>query len=147
MTLHERIEHDYLVAFKAHEQSKVNLLRMMKAAMKNAEIELRVETLNDEQAIAVLSREAKRRRESADAFTKGGRQDLATQELAECDLIHTYLPAQLGDDELNTIVTATIAELQATPKEFGKVMSAVMAKVKGQADGNRVSAAVRNVLK
>lgn len=147
MTLHERIEQDYLVAFKAHEQQKVSLLRMMKAAIKNAEIDLRKQVLTEEETITVLSREAKRRHESADAYRKGGREDLATNEEAECELIKLYLPEQLADDKLQSIVQSVVTELSATPKEFGKVMSAVMVKVKGQADGNRVSAAVKQILK
>lgn len=147
MTLHERIEQDYLVAFKGHDQPRVNLLRMMKAAMKNAEIDLRVEQLNDEQSITVLSRESKRRHESADAFRKGGREDLAVIEDAECELIKHYLPEQLPEETLQKIVQEVVTEQGATVKDFGKVMSAVMAKVKGQADGNRVSAAVKQILK
>lgn len=147
MPIQAQIEKDYLVAFKGHDQSKVDVLRLMKAAMKNAEIELRVKTLDDTQAITVLTREAKRRKESITMYAQGGRAELAALESAELEMISHYLPAQLSDEQLQAIVTDVIAELKPTVKDFGKVMSAVMAKVKGQADGNRVSAAVKQSLK
>lgn len=145
MSLVEQIDHDYKAAFKAHQQVKVTLLRLMKAAIKNAEIAARHE-LSDDEIIAVMTTEAKRRRESMAMYQQAGRQDLADQENAELQELMYYLPTQLSDSELNDLVTSAIAELKATPKDFGKVMSAVMAKAKGQADGSRVSAAVKSVL-
>jgi uncharacterized protein len=144
--LQKQIENDYLAAFKAQDRLKVDVLRLIKAALKNAEIELRQKTLEDDQVVTVLAREAKRRRESITMFQQGGRADLVASETAELIEIEKYLPAQLSDEELGKYVTAAVAELQPTPKDFGKVMAAVMAKVKGQADGNRVSAAVKQQL-
>lgn len=146
MSIQGHIEQDYLAAFKQHDQAKVDALRLIKSATKNEEIRLRKKELTDEETIAVLTREAKRRRESITMYQQGGRAELAAAESAELATISAYLPAQLSDQDLQQIVVGVIAELQATQKDFGKVMSAVMAKVKGQADGNRVSAAVKQSL-
>lgn len=147
MSLHEQIAQDYLTAFKGHQQDRTNALRLVKAALKNAEIELRHEPLTDDEIVTVLTREAKRRRESIAAYTQGQRPDLAATEELELKFISGYLPAQLDDAALTGLVTASIAELPTGPKDFGQVMSAVMAKVKGQADGHRVAAAVKQQLK
>ena len=147
MPIQHQIEADYLVAFKGHDQATVDALRFLKAAIKNREIELREGILSDQEIIAVLTREAKRRQESITMFTQGDRAELAAKETLELELIRKYLPAQMGDDDLAAIVKDVVATMNPTPKDFGKVMSAVMAKGKGQADGNRVSAAVKAVLK
>lgn len=146
MSLHDQIEQDYLKAFKARDQAKVDVLRLVKAALKNTEIELRHQPLTDDEVVAVLTREAKRRQESASLYQQGQRPELAATEEAEYQTIKTYLPAQLSDDELIGTVKTVIAELNPTPKDFGRVMSAVMAKVKGQADGQRVSTIVKKLL-
>ncbi len=146
MMLHEQIEHDYLEAFKARRQAKVDVLRLIKAAIKNREIELRHQHLTDEEVIAVMTKEAKRRREAIAMYEQGGRPELAAKENAELQELMYYLPTQLSDGELETIIASVIAELKATPKDFGRVMSAAMAKAEGQADGSRVSAAVKKVL-
>lgn len=145
MALLEQLENDYKVAFKAHHQVKVNMLRMIKAAIKNAEIEARHE-LNDDEIIAVMTKEAKRRKEAIALYRQGGRNDLVDQENAELQELQFYLPTEMSDSELAAAIDQVIAELKPTPKDFGKVMSAVMAKVKGQADGTRVSAAVKSKL-
>lgn len=147
MSIQQKIEQDYLKSFKAHDQARVDVLRLIKAALKNHEIEIREGILSDAETTAVLMKEAKKRKESISLYNQGNRPELAAIEEAELKVISEYLPAQMGDDELQTIVAGVIAELKPTPKDFGKVMSAVMAKVKGQADGNRVSAAVKALLK
>ncbi|MEA2481885.1 MAG: uncharacterized protein QOJ07_3807, partial [Thermoleophilaceae bacterium] len=97
--------------------------------------------------VAVLQRERKRRIEAADAYRDAGRDDLAAGEAREADLISAYLPAQLGDDELRAIVGDVVAESGATsPRDMGKVMSQVMPRVQGRADGKRVSALVKELL-
>jgi uncharacterized protein len=146
MPIHEDIEQDYLKSFKAHDQARVDVLRLIKAAIKNAEIELR-HTITDPETVAVLMREAKRRKESITLYNQGNRPELAANEEAELKIIAEYLPAQLDDEAIQKLVTDAIAELKPTPKDFGKVMSAVMAKAKGQADGQRVSATVKALLK
>lgn len=145
MSLVDQIDRDYKEAFKARHQVKVSLLRLMKAAIKNAEIEARHE-LSDDEVIAVMTTEAKRRRETMAVYANAGRQDLADRENAELQELMYYLPTQLSDSELDAIVAAVITELKATPKDFGRVMSTVMAKAKGQADGGRAAAAVKKVL-
>lgn len=146
MTTLERIEQEYKEAFKARQTDKVNMLRMVKAAHKNAEIEARHD-LSEAEMIAVLQKEAKRRRESIAMYTQGNRPDLVAQETAELAELEKFLPAPMSDADLQRITQGVIDELQPTPKDFGKVMSAVMAKVAGQADGNRVAAVVKTILK
>lgn len=147
MSIQQTIEQDYLKSFKAHDQARVGVLRLIKAAVKNHEIEIREGILNDAQVLAVLMKEAKKRKESIALYQQGNRPELAAIEEAELKIISEYLPAQMSEADLTAIVTTVIAEMKPTPKDFGKVMSAVMAKVKGQADGNRVSAAVKALLK
>lgn len=147
MPINQQIEQDYLTAFKAHDQARVDVLRLVKAAIKNAEIHLRKHELTDAEATAVLMKEAKQRKESIAMYRQGNRPELAAIEEAELATISAYLPAQMDEAELSAIVSSVIAELKPTPKDFGKVMSAVMAKVKGRADGQRVSAAVKTFLK
>ena len=147
MPIHVDIEQDYLKSFKAHDQARVDVLRLIKAALKNAEIELRKHMLDDADTTAVLMREAKRRRESIAMYQQGNRPELVALEEAELKVINEYLPAQMSQTEIEQVVSGVIAELKPTPKDFGKVMSAVMAKVKGQADGQLVSAAVKALLK
>ena len=120
---------------------------MVKAAIKNAEIDLRKHELTDAEATTVLMKEAKKRKESIAMYRQGNRPELAAAEEAELTAISSYLPTQMSDEEIAMAVGATVAELKPTPKDFGRVMSAVMAKVKGQADGNRVAAAVKQLLK
>jgi uncharacterized protein YqeY len=146
MTLQQTLDADYKAAFKAHDTASVETYRMVKSAVKNAEIEARHE-LSDEETISVLQREVKRRRESALAFRDGGREELAAKEDAEIALIAKYLPEQMSDDELTKIVETIISEQSATAKDFGKVMGAVMASVKGKADGSRVTPIVKQLLK
>lgn len=146
MPLIDQIENDYRTAFKAHHRPKVEMLRMVKSAIKNAEIEAR-HNLSDEEIIGVMTKEAKRRREALAMFTQAGRQDLVDKENAELQELMYYLPTQFSDSELEAVVKSVIAELKPTPKDFGKVMSTVMQKIKGQADGTRVSAAVKAQLK
>lgn len=142
----EKIDADYIAAFKAHQTPKVNLLRMVKSAIKNTEIEVRRHALTDEEILAVLVKEAKRRKESIAMFTEAGRTDLVAAEQAELDELEAYLPAQMSDADLEQIVQATVTAMNGTAKNFGQIMGAVMAKVKGQADGNRVSTAVKKIL-
>lgn len=146
MTLQNRIDADYKAAFKQHDTTAVDAFRMLKTAVKNAEIDARHE-LSDEETLAVVTKEAKRRRESIAMFSAAGRHDLVETEKAQLAVVEKYLPAQLTDDEVGQIVDAVISELNPTPKDFGKVMSAAMAKIAGRADGNRVSAAVKARLK
>ncbi len=147
MPIHLDIEQDYLKSFKAHDQARVSVLRLIKAALKNSEIELRKHELSEVESMAVLMREAKKRKESIALYLQGNRPELAALEEAELKIISEYLPAQMEDEVLQGIVSGIISEMKPSQKDFGKVMAAVMAKVKGQADGNRVTAMVKTLLK
>ena len=141
--LRDRIADEMRAAMKAREQTRVSTLRMLMAAMKNTQVEKGHE-LSDDEVLEVVAREAKRRRESMEAFEKGGRAELVEKEGAELAVLAAYLPEQLGDDQLAKLVDDAIAETGAsTPKEMGAVMKVVMGKVKGRADGASVSAMVR----
>jgi len=141
--LRDRIADEMRAAMKAREQTRVSTLRMLMASMKNTQVEKGHE-LSDDEVLEVVAREAKRRRESMEAFEKGGRAELVEKEGAELAVLAAYLPEQLGDDQLAKLVDDAIAETGAsTPKEMGAVMKVVMGKVKGRADGAAVSAMVR----
>jgi uncharacterized protein YqeY len=148
MALDEQIQSDLKTAMKARDTEKVATLRMALAAIKN----LRVESghrgdVTDEETVQLLAREAKKRGEAADAYDQAGRPELADKERRELEFLQPYLPAQLDDDELAAIVDTTIGQVGATSAgDLGSVMSAVMPKVKGKADGKRVNAMVRERL-
>ena len=126
---------------KAGEKERVSALRMILSELQKAEKEGR----DDE--IAVLQRERKRRLESAEAYREAARDDLAEGEEREAAIIETYLPQQLSEEELRAIVGDVVAQTGASsPKEMGQVMSQVMPKVQGRADGKRVSAVVKELL-
>ncbi len=128
-------------ALKAGEKQRVHALRLIANELQKA--------AKDDGAddVQVLQRERKRRLEAADAYREGGRADRAEAEEQEADIIASYMPEQLSDEDLNAIVGDAVAESGASsPQEMGKVMGLVMPKVKGRADGKRVSAAVREKL-
>jgi uncharacterized protein YqeY len=126
---------------KAGERERVHALRMIADALQKAEKD------NGGDTVEVLQRERKRRLEAAEAYREGGRAETADAEQREADLIASYLPEQLSDEELHAIVGDAVAQSGASsPKEMGKVMSLVMPHVKGRADGKRVSAAVKEML-
>lgn len=145
MPLIQQIEHDYKEAFKAHNTVKVSMLRMLKSSLKNAEIDAQHD-LSDPEIIVVMTKDAKRRRESIAMFEQAGRADLVAQENAELQELMYYLPTQMSDGEIETLATAVIAELQATQKDFGRVMKTVTERSKGQADGSRVVPIVKKLL-
>ena len=144
MPIVERVEKDLVAALRAQEALKLSVLRMMKAALMNKKVELG-KAVDDTEALAVLRTLAKQRRESIEAFRKGGRDDLADKEEAEIKIVEAYLPAAASDEEIDAAVVAAIAETGAsTVKDMGKAMKAAMAKVAGKnADGKRVSEKVR----
>jgi uncharacterized protein len=147
MPIVDRVEKDLLGALKAQEALKLSVLRMMKAALMNKKVELG-KALDDFEALAVLRTLAKQRRESVEAFRKGGRDDLASQEEAEIKIVEAYLPAATSEDEIDAAVAAAIAETGAsTLKDVGKAMKVAMALLAGKnADGKRVSEKVRGRL-
>jgi len=144
MPIVEKVEKDLVAALKAQETLKLSVLRMMKAALMNKKVELG-KAVDDPEALAVLRTLAKQRRESVEAFRKGGRDDLADKEEAEIKIVEAYLPAAASEEEIDAAVAAAIAETGAsTAKDLGKAMKATMAKLAGKnADGKRVSEKVR----
>ena len=140
-TILERIQEDTRTAMKAGERERVGALRMLTNALQNEA----KEGADDE--VTVLRRERKRRLEAASAYREGGSEDRAATEESEAEVIESYLPAEISDDELAEIVDAAIAESGASgPADMGKAMGAAMPKVDGRADGKRVSAMVREKL-
>jgi hypothetical protein len=144
MPIVEKVEKDLVAALKAQDALRLSVLRMTKAALMNKKVELG-KAVDDPEALTVLRTLVKQRRESVEAFRKGGRHDLADKEEAEIKILEAYLPAAASDQEIDAAVTAAIAETSAsTAKDLGKAMKAAMAKLAGKnADGKRVSEKVR----
>jgi uncharacterized protein len=141
VTVLEQIQHDVKDAMRAREKERVHALRLIVSELQKAAKE------NGADEVEVLQRERKRRLEAAEAYRDGGRAELAESEESEAELIASYMPEQLSDEELGALVGDAVAESGASsPKEMGKVMALVMPKVKGRADGKRVSAAVKEKL-
>jgi len=144
--LKQDIEQQAKDALKAGDQLKLSTLRFLLAALQNEEIAKKRE-LSDEEVVALVQRQVKQHRESIEAFSKGGRSDLASKEEEELKILNTFVPQQLSDDELGKIVQEVINSFtESDQKNFGKVMGAVMAKVKGKADGGKVSKIVKETL-
>jgi uncharacterized protein YqeY len=146
MSLKFRIQEDVKNAMRAREREQLATLRLVTAAIKQKEIDERVE-LSDEQVIAVLDKMVKQRRESLEQYDKAGRADLAEKEQFELDLIQTYLPQQLDEAELASLIRAAITELGASSiRDMGPVMNALRGQVQGRADMKAVSEAVKTQL-
>ncbi|GAC1416192.1 MAG: GatB/YqeY domain-containing protein [Actinomycetota bacterium] len=144
--LRDQIPQDLTKAMKERDAVRVSTLRMLITAMKNTQVE-RMHELSDDEIVEVMSKEAKRRRESIEAFTSANRTDLADKEAAELAVLEAYLPAGLTQDEIAALVDQAIAETGAVgPQQMGVVMKALMPKVKGRADGGVVSALVKSKL-
>jgi uncharacterized protein len=138
MSLLETLNSDLIVALKKGDKVRAEVIRGLKSDIKYKEIDKR-EPLTEEDVLGVLAAAAKRRRDSIEQFQKGGRDDLVMKESGELEIITSYLPQQLSDEELQEIVGATLLEIGAkTPADLGKAMKEIMPKVKGRADGNRV---------
>ncbi len=146
MTLNERIEKEYIDAYKSKNQLKLDVLRLLKTAAKNVLVELKrsTGTLNDEEMMDVILRQAKQRQDSIIQYRDASRNDLAEREVAELGILQEYLPTMLSEDELQDAIAQAIAETGASsPKEMGKVMSVMTAKYKGRFDGKELSTKVR----
>ena len=144
--LFTKIQQDLTDSMKQKNEIKTSTLRLVISEIGNSRIEKRAD-LTDEDIIQVISKEAKKRQESIAAFKQGERADLAEKEEKELLILKTYLPEPISDEELLKIVDSQIAEIGAKDiKDLGKVMSAVLSKVKGRADGGAVSAIVKSKL-
>ncbi|MBK5305542.1 MAG: GatB/YqeY domain-containing protein [Frankiaceae bacterium] len=146
--LKDRLHADLTTAMKARDELTMATLRMVLTAIGNEEVVGKsARQLSNEEVVKVIAREAKKRREAADAFTTGGRPDRAERELAEGAVLDGYLPAQLSDEDLVALVREAVAESGAEgPQAMGAVMKLVGPKVAGRADGGRVAAAVKAAL-
>ena len=146
MTLIEKIDSDLKAALKNKDQVRLQVLRMLKSDLKYKAIEIGKD-LASEDILAVLSSAAKKRNEAAEEYKRGGREDLADNEIAEYQVIKEYLPEQLSEDELRALIKEKIAETgAASVNDLGAVMKALMPEIRGRADGKAVNIVVRSIL-
>lgn len=146
MSLKEQITEDMKAAMRAKDSERLGTIRLLTAAMKQKEVDERVE-LDDAMVVAIVDKLVKQRKDSIEAFTKAARQDLVDKEVAEMAVLQAYLPARLSAEEVAAEVKAIVAELGAAgPGDMGKVMGAVKSRLAGKADMGQVSAAVKAAL-
>lgn len=146
MSLLDTLKSDMIKAMKARDKDTLSVVRMLKAAVQNEQIEVGHDLTPDEE-ISVLNREYKQRKESLAEFKKAGRDDLIQKTQAEMKVVEKYLPKQLSDDEVKAKVAEIIKQQNVSSmKDFGKVMGAAMKALKGQADGQLVNKTVKSLL-
>ena len=147
MSLKDKLMLDYKNSMKNRDSVRKSTINMVRAAIKQYEVDNR-EELDEEGILDVISKQVKMRRDALEDFRSAGRDDLADGYLAEVEILAEYLPKQLSEDEVESIIIAVIKEVKADgKKDMGKVMGAVMPKVKGLADGNLVKNLVQKILK
>jgi len=148
MALKEKLQNDLTAAMRARDEVRSSTIRMILTAIKNEEVSGKeARELSDAEVITVLSREAKKRREAAEAFEQAGAVDRVANEKAEGVIIATYLPAQLSESEIKDLIGAAIAETGASgPQQLGLVMKSIQLKIAGRADGGLVSSLVKAAL-
>ena len=147
MPLMEQLTADMKDAMKQGEKERLSVIRLVRGAIRQAEIDGK-KTLSDDEIIDVLTKEVKMRRDSIEEFERGGRTDLVDKTKSEIAILMPYLPAQLSPDEVQQLVETAVAEVGATTaKDMGKVMGVLMPRVKGRADGKLVNEIVRSLLK
>lgn len=148
MSLLQDITHDLTQAMKAREEPRLSTLRMLKAELQKLQADKgRGYEITDSDVQAVIKRLIKQRKDAAEQYSSGGAQDRADAELAEVKILEPYLPKQLGDEELDSLIHEAAEEIHATStKDMGKLMKAVMSKAKGLADGSRVKEKVNAFL-
>ena len=147
MSLREQIPEDLKAALKSRNSLELTVLRMLQSAIKNREIENNKKELSDEEVVGVIGTEIKKRREAAKEFEKVGRADAAADEMAEVEVLLKYMPEQMGEEEIRTLVSEAIKQSGAVGmRDMGKVMKEVMPKVKGKADGALVNTIVKEGL-
>ncbi|MBN2096060.1 GatB/YqeY domain-containing protein [Candidatus Peregrinibacteria bacterium] len=145
--LKEQIIADLTAAMKAKEELKLSTLRMLKAAIMNYEVSGADKVATDEVVIDLIKKGIKQRHDSADGFEKGGNKEAAQKELDEIKILETYMPEQMSEEQVKAAVQEVIGQLKpAGPSDFGKVMGAVMGKLKGQADGGMVNKVVKELM-
>ena len=152
MSIKQLLDTDMKQAMKARDRPRVTCIRMLKSKLLEREVSLRAKhgtdyEITDEEARAVIATYAKQRRDSIESYAKGGRDDLVADEQAELEIVSTYLPRQLSEEELRPLVQAAVTESGAESiKDIGKVMKVLMPRTKGKADGNQVNRIVRELL-
>lgn len=144
MSLEQIIDQHFKEALKSKEELRVSTLRMLKSAMKNLAIEKKVENLSDEDTIAMVKKELKKRQDAIESFKSAGRDDLLSREQAEAEILSAYMPQMMSEEEISKIIDEVLA---SGISDFGQVMKEVMAKTKGQADGKVVSQLVKQKTK
>lgn len=149
MTLAERLSQDYVAAYKAKDATVLSVLRLLKTAITNRQVELKQpgKTLSDEEISTLIARQAKQRKDSIEQYRNAGRNDLAENEARELEILEHYLPKPLSPEELDAAISTAIQETGVKdPREMGKVIGAIMARFKGRVDGKEVSARIREKL-
>jgi len=147
MALKHQVQKDMMDAMKAHDELKVSALRMLKAAVLKFEVSGERKEATDADVLTIIGKEIKSRRDSAEQFRAGNRPEMADKEEKEIEVLLAYMPPQMSEEELTKVAKEVIASMGATSKaELGKVMGAMMPKVKGLADGDLVSKVVKSLL-
>jgi len=147
MSLRSDIETRYVTAMKAKDAAAVSAFRMLRAALKNVEIDKQIKELNDEQTLEVVGKEVKKMKDALADFEKAGREDLAAQSRAEIALLAQFLPAQLSEEEIAAAVAKKASELGLSGEAaYGRLMGEAMKELKGKADGAAVGKAVKEFL-
>ncbi len=147
MTMKETILNDMKSAMKAQDAVRLSALRFLQAAIKNKEIELRPNSIADQDVIAVIKKICNQHKDSIEQYSKAGRQDLVDQEKAQLSVAESYLPKQMSREELEKVIASVIAETKASSmKDMGAVIKATMAKTAGAADGKLISELVKSKL-
>lgn len=145
--LEDRLMNDYKEAMKAKDTLKSSVLSFLRAQLKNAAIDKRKDSLDDSECLAVIKKQIKERQESIEQFTKGLRQDLADKEAKELEILKSYLPPQLTSDEVKKIIEEVVLSVGAQgPKDMGRVMKELTARVAGHSDGKLLSDLVKERL-
>jgi hypothetical protein len=146
MTLNEKLGEDLKAAMKGQDEPRVRVLRMLKTRVKEASVAKR-DDLNDEEVIKVIITETKKRKEAIELFEQGGRGDLAAREKEEMEILQTYMPEQLTEDEVRALVKEAIEEVGAKdPRDMGKVMKVLMPRIVGRSEGSFASRTVKELL-
>ena len=147
MSLQQKIDQDLKQAMMSHDETKVSTLRFLKSALKYSAIEKKAELLGESDIQQIIQKQIKQRKESIDQFAKAGRKDLADKEIQEAETLESYLPKQLSDSELDTLIRKeTSAAGVVTKKDFGRMMKLLSEKLAGRADARRVSEILGKIL-
>lgn len=145
MTLKDKLMEDLKEAMKSKQQVRKSVVTLIRSAIKQKEVDERVE-LSDEEILSIISKQVKQRKDALEDFVRGGRDDLIEQTREEIDILSSYLPAQLSDEELEMIVKDVIEKVGATSmKDMGKIMGMTNPIVKGRADGKRINQMVKKI--